>query len=53
MTSNIFKFALIWQLIAIASTGALAQNDSKTQERLRPKKVPEITWKNISPPFND
>ena len=53
MPSIFIRIALVGLLIAIASTGGLAQNDSKTQVRLRPKNVPEITWKNISPPFKD
>ena len=53
MPSIFIRIALVGLLIAIAATGGLAQNDSKTQDRLRPKNVPEITWKNISPPFKD
>jgi hypothetical protein len=53
MPSNLFKFAIIGLLTAMAFSSGLAQSDSRTQERFRRKAVPEITWKNISPPFKD
>ena len=53
MSSKFIRIALIGLLLAADVTGAFAQNDSETPGRLQRKDVPEITWKNISPPFKD
>jgi pimeloyl-ACP methyl ester carboxylesterase len=53
MRSNFIKITLIGLLTVIAFTGVLAQNKSDVTGRFRRKAVPEITWKNISPPFKD
>ncbi len=47
------KIPLITLLILTGVGGASAQNESEVIGRFQQKAVPEITWKNISPPFND
>ena len=44
---------MIVLLSAAGVSGALAQDEADTVDRSWRKDVPEITWKNISPPFKD
>ena len=53
MSSLFFRIALIGLFSAVNFTGAFAQDKSETPDRSWRKAVPEITWKNISPPFTD
>jgi triacylglycerol lipase len=53
MSSILIRIALIGLLLAADVTGVFAQNKPETPGRSWRKAVPEITWKNISPPFKD
>jgi hypothetical protein len=53
MSSILIKIALIGLFIAVQVTGASAQKELQIPDRSWRKAVPEITWKNISPPFKD
>ena len=53
MTSIFIRIALVGLLLAANVSGAAAQNKSETPDWSWRKAVPEITWKNISPPFKD
>jgi hypothetical protein len=53
MPQSFIKFTLVALLLANAISGASAQKESETVGPFRRKVVPEITWKNISPPFKD
>lgn len=54
MQPILIKIAWVGLLLAATvSGGGFAQNESETSEPSRRKAVPEITWKNISPPFKD
>jgi pimeloyl-ACP methyl ester carboxylesterase len=53
MSSIFIRIALIGLLLAADVTGVFAQNKPETPGRSWRKAVPEITWKNISPPFKD
>ena len=53
MSSVLIRFALVALFIAATSNVVLGQPSSESRARFRPKAVPEITWKNISPPFKD
>jgi hypothetical protein len=53
MSSLFIKTALIGLLFTATVCAAAVQNDSQTPDRSWCKAVPEITWKNISPPFTD
>ena len=44
---------MIVLLSAAGVSGAFAQDEADTVDRSWRKDVPEITWKNISPPFKD
>ena len=47
------KIPLIALFIVAGVGGVSAQNESDVIGRFQRKAVPEITWKNLSPPFND
>jgi len=53
MSFILIRTAWVGLLLAAFVSGAIAQNDSETPDRSWIKAVPEITWKNISPPFKD
>jgi hypothetical protein len=53
MSSIFIRFVLVGLLSAANVTGASGQNEPETPSRSRRKNVPEITWKNISPPFKN
>jgi hypothetical protein len=53
MPSIFIRIALVVLLLTASFTGAFAQNKPETPDRSWRKAVPEITWKNISPPFKD
>ncbi len=53
MPPNFARIVLIVLLLAAGVSGALAQDEADTVDRSWRKDVPEITWKNISPPFKD
>jgi len=53
MSSIFIKIVLVGLVIAAQVSGAAVQQGLQTPDRSWRKAVPEITWKNISPPFKD
>ena len=53
MRPNLASIVMIVLLSAAGVSGAFAQDEADTVDRSWRKDVPEITWKNISPPFKD
>jgi len=51
MSSFIIRIAFIILFAAVQLSGAAGQKASEAPDRSWRKAVPEITWKNISPPF--
>ena len=53
MSPNFTRIVIIVLLLAAGVPRAFAQNEADSVDRSWRKDVPEITWKNISPPFKD
>jgi len=53
MPPNFTRIVMIVILLGAGVSGTFAQDEADSVDRSRRKDVPEITWKNISPPFKD